>query len=87
MNAMTNLIEDSKRTLQGTEADLVRNAKALIADMERLVSNIESGYHVNDLGEVQSRGTAIDRLCALRQERVNSLKALEYVNEKMEASK
>lgn len=87
MNAMTNLIEDAKRTLQGTEADLVRNAKALIEDMNRLVSNIESGYHVNDLGEVQSRGTSIDRLCALRQERVNNLKALEYVNEKMEASK
>jgi hypothetical protein len=47
-------------------------------DLERVTKHLEEGYHVNSLGEVQSRGSNIDRLCALREAFAENLRAAAY---------
>lgn len=53
--------------LNDKSADLVTTATGIQNDMDRLVKTIHSGFSVNSLGELQSRGSRLDILCAERQ--------------------
>ena len=53
--------------LSDTSAALVAAAKAIAKRMETLASDVERGYHVNNLGELQGNGSKLDILCAERQ--------------------
>ncbi len=54
---------DSK--VEDYKEQLVAKARCLIDDLERMIRHLEEGNSVNSLGEVQGRGSEIDRLCGL----------------------
>ena len=55
---LENKVEDYKE-------QLVDKARWLIDDLERLIQHLEEGSTINSLGEVQGKGSEIDRLCGL----------------------
>lgn len=73
---------DAQRQLLSTDKDLRSRAEALIRQMQRLIEHLDDGSGVNSLGEVQSRGLDIDRLCALREERASAIRRLAWAAEK-----
>jgi hypothetical protein len=62
--------------------DVTKSLKGEVAwlrrDLERVEQHLEEGYHVNSMGEVQSKGSSIDRLCALREAYAESLGSAAY---------
>lgn len=68
------LVYDQAMNLASTENDLYRAAGQLAEKMGKLRRHIEGEIHINGLGEVQQLGNDIDRLCALRQEQLATLK-------------
>jgi hypothetical protein len=56
-----------------TLADLGAKVDELARDMAYLQDKLEHRQHVNAMGEVQSTGRDIDRLCALHEERIQTV--------------
>ena len=50
---------------QDYKEQLVAKARWLIDDLKRLIQHLEEGSTINSLGEVQGKGSEIDRLCGL----------------------
>ena len=72
--ALEYLTESAERTAEGTRTQMVREMRALA---DRLVYEAEkleadSDRLPNSLGEVQSRGPEVDRLCALLAEQTGT---------------
>ena len=64
------------------EERLVSTATAIARDMERLLTALENDQHINGLGELQSRGSELDRLCGMREQIVELQNSANYHNEK-----
>jgi hypothetical protein len=72
--AIWNAESDARRVSE----QLVRKAKWLRDDMDRLIAQVEAGGSVNSLGEVQGSGSEVDRLCALYDEKFSQLHSLRW---------
>ncbi len=68
------------------EEQLVDRATSIIRDMERLLTALENDQHINGLGELQSRGSELDRLCGMREQIVELQNSANYHNDKDEAT-
>ena len=64
------------------EESLVSTAVGIINDMELLLKHLEDDTHINSLGELQARGSELDRLCGMREQIVELQNVANYVNEK-----
>ncbi len=64
------------------EERLVEVANDITNTMERLLSALEEDQHINGLGELQSRGSELDRLCGMREQIVELQNSANYHNEK-----
>jgi hypothetical protein len=79
--ALRDLLKEAVRNLHNVERNLVREAEYMAEQATQLAANIRRGVHINELGEFQSAREA-NRLCALREERANHVKALQHtINE------
>ena len=84
MNTTTKLenrIEDTQLQIESLKNSLANAAADLAYKMNRLMLNLEEGHAINSLGEVQSRGSEVDRLCALLHEAEKNLVVLKYIAE------
>lgn len=79
MNAQ-DLIENKRRDVQYRKQELYEAAKSLSDRMQRVAQNLEQGYSVNGLGEVQGMGLGVDRLCALFEQEKKELRMLEMLS-------
>lgn len=75
------LREETARQIGYTRANLANAARSLADQMGRLSARVESieDYAPNSLGEVQSRGMEVDRLCAVLAAQREQLALLDYV--------
>lgn len=62
--------------LASVTKDLLQASAAIVRDMEGVQRSIANGYSVNSLGELQSRGSRLDQLCALREAKAQHARAL-----------
>lgn len=67
------------RDRERVEEQLVGVAKNIIDKMERLLRDLDSGMHINGLGELQSRGSEVDRLCGIREQIVQHQNVANYL--------
>jgi hypothetical protein len=77
-------LHENQRAISNNAKSLKRAAQDMIHQMERLIRNIDEGYTINTLGEVQGRGSEVDRLCAIRGTLFDFRNTLQYVAEKGE---
>lgn len=76
LTPMESLAIHQIRQFADASKDLLKATHDLEADALRVRRAVEGGNHVNALGELQSRAQRFDMLCALRQERLESAKAI-----------
>jgi hypothetical protein len=76
------ILFDARADLKSTEDSLRRAAAQLARRAERVIELLDAGYHVNELGEIQHAGVEVDRYCALREERLQGLRRLEWAAER-----
>lgn len=62
--------------LDAVDGQLYQAARGISDTATRVVGAVETGSHLNSLGELQSRGADFDRLIAVRAERIGALKIL-----------
>lgn len=72
------ILWDAQAGLKTTEKQLRSDAEYMIRRMQSLLARLDEGNSVNSLGEIQGSALDIDRLCALRQERVEQITRLEW---------
>lgn len=78
-NPAIRALVDARQAILRTREELAAEAESLAERMTRIAGHAREGLTVNELGEVQSRGSAVDRLCALVREREqNYLDLLRY---------
>ncbi len=81
----------TKKSVQRTKEELVSKMRSLSEAMQRKAERLAmlpdevmtTGGPVNSLGEVQTAGQDIDRLCAVLTERANTLDALQYIRSRI----
>lgn len=86
---MSNLKAEYKSKLKYVNERLASRADSLARDMDFLAEKIRrdpTSPTVNELGEVQSRGSDIDRLCATRGLLLEFIDRIEYEEAREEAS-
>lgn len=70
-----NALDNAQREQEYIKEQLLHAARTISDDMIMLTKHLNEGHVVNSLGELQSRGSNLDRLCALyaaAEERVGS---------------
>lgn len=67
------------RRYQHLGRELTRWAQTLRDDMDAVIKRVADGRGVNSLGEVQSTGLQVDRLCALREAKADEIRVLAHL--------
>jgi hypothetical protein len=82
MNKTEAALSTARTQLQGTERDLADAARWLADRMTKLAEGLTAdaaNTSTNSLGEVQSLGDTVDRLCAVRSQQLATVQMLEWV--------
>ena len=77
--ALQLVLDSARRDVERVEKELAHSARRLEADMRTLLERLDEDRAVNGLGEVQGRGFDVDRLCALRQAKLEEVQRLEWL--------
>lgn len=78
MSALEELLEVAEREHQLIGRELTRAAQSMVRRMESIVANVEKGYGVNELGEVQGSGVSLDILCGRYMTTAQEITKLKY---------
>lgn len=70
------LVDEQATNLRSTESRLRQNTESVDRVMAQVRRSLEVGTSVNSLGELQSLGTTVDRLCAEREQQRGQLVSL-----------
>jgi hypothetical protein len=73
------MVEDFRSDVRYAEESLNQAAAVVIDRAQRLQERLQNGYSINDLGELQSSGSDVDRLCAVVGERRKALLRVERI--------
>jgi len=65
--------------LEDVNKSLKSDAQLMIRRMQDLIERLDGDFHINELGECQSLALKIDRNCAVRQERIKTMKMLQSI--------
>lgn len=76
LNEVESLAINAIRRFADASGDLLRATHSLEQTATKVRRALEQGFHVNQLGELQGDGARFDMLCAMRQERLESAKAI-----------
>lgn len=76
------ILWDAQSELKYTEKQLRSDAEYIIRKMQAVIVNLDEGYHVNSLGELQGSAQNFDRLCAAREMQAKHITALEWAIKK-----
>ena len=86
MNTAEMHVAQLEQDLRGIHKDLAEAAEWLADKMTKLAVKVRTegtGASVNSLGECQSLSTTVDRLCAVRDAKINELARFRAVAERM----
>ena len=72
-------VAEAQRRFETVNEDIVRKAHEVTHRSAEAVDGVEGGLNVNSLGTLQSAGPDLDRLCAVRQERLDALRELVHL--------
>lgn len=72
------ILQDARSDLRSCEESIRSKAEQIARSAARTAEAVAAGRHTNSLGEIQSAGPELDRLCAIRAERYSALRRIEW---------